>query len=114
MVSQDVKDFTIFRDRLSYLVASRGYSYRSLADKIGITNATLSRYLTGARTPDISCIIAIADYFCVSIDWLVGITEEPYGSLNEEMKRLCSLYSFAKQEDRIVIQTILDRYDLSE
>ena len=38
---------------------------------------TISRYETGAREPGISDLIRIAGYFDVSIDYLVGRTDEP-------------------------------------
>ena len=38
---------------------------------------TISRYETGAREPSNDELIAIADYFDVSIDYLLGRTDRP-------------------------------------
>lgn len=38
----------------------------------GINRASLSRYETGAREPDIETIGKLADYYKVSLDWLFG------------------------------------------
>ena len=38
---------------------------------------TISQYETGAREPSFKDLIAIADYFDVSIDYLVGRTDNP-------------------------------------
>lgn len=38
---------------------------------------TISRYETGTREPSNDDLIAIADYFDVSIDYLVGRTDNP-------------------------------------
>ena len=38
---------------------------------------TISRYETGEREADYAALIAIADYFDVSIDYLLGRTENP-------------------------------------
>lgn len=38
---------------------------------------TISQYETGAREPCFKDLIAIADYFDVSIDYLVGRTDNP-------------------------------------
>jgi transcriptional regulator with XRE-family HTH domain len=43
--------------------------------KIGIS--TLSQYETNKREPDIQTILRIADYFNVSVDYLLGKTDEP-------------------------------------
>lgn len=46
-----------------------------LAESIGITHATLSRYISGDREPKLQNICMIADYFGVSVDWLCGRSE---------------------------------------
>lgn len=38
---------------------------------------TISKYETGAREAGYSELIAIADYFSVSIDYLLGRTDNP-------------------------------------
>ncbi len=38
---------------------------------------TISRYESGDREPGIAELICIADYFRVSIDYLVGRTDDP-------------------------------------
>lgn len=38
---------------------------------------SISRYETGEREADYTTLIAIADYFNVSIDFLLGRTENP-------------------------------------
>lgn len=45
-------------------------SQRELAEKIGVTAASLSAYERGTQTPSIEAIAAIADVFDVKIDWL--------------------------------------------
>ena len=42
----------------------------------GIDQKTLSNYETGKTKPDSEALIRLADYFGVSIDYLVGRTEE--------------------------------------
>ena len=59
-------------NRLSDLLASHDMSQRELADELGISNATISRIVKGQDNVTLKTLIAIADYFCVSIDWLVG------------------------------------------
>ena len=45
------------------------------AEKIGITQSTLSSYEKGNATPSIEVLLAIATEFHVSVDWLLGISK---------------------------------------
>ena len=42
-----------------------------LANLIGTTNVTISRYISGDRSPRIEIIVKIAEFFNVSIDYLL-------------------------------------------
>ena len=59
-------------NRLSDLLASSDTSQRKLAKQIGVSNATISRIINGDGDAMLKTVIAIADYFSVSLDWLVG------------------------------------------
>ena len=43
----------------------------------GIEQALISKYETGKRTPPTGTLIMLAEYFNVSIDYLVGRTDNP-------------------------------------
>ena len=59
-------------NRLSDLLASSDTSQRKLAKRIGVSNATISRIINGDGGAMLKTVIAIADYFSVSLEWLVG------------------------------------------
>ena len=59
-------------NRLSDLLASGDTSQRKLAKQIGVSNATISRIINGDGGAMPKTVIAIADYFSVSLEWLVG------------------------------------------
>ena len=63
--------------RLKELRKAKGISQLKLALDLSMTQNTISRYETGDREPGINELIKIADYFNVSIDYLVGRTENP-------------------------------------
>ena len=62
----------MFRDNLIALRKLHNISQEELADKIGVTRQTLSKYETGESLPDIERSKAIADVFGVSLDDLVN------------------------------------------
>ena len=64
-----------FSSRLKGLRLSVGVSQADLAEKLGLNGAAISKYETGRSTPDIYTLHKIASYFCVSVDYLLGITD---------------------------------------
>ena len=63
--------------RLKELRESRGISQVRLAIELDLNQNTISRYENGVREADYKTLIAIADYFNVSIDYLRGRTNCP-------------------------------------
>ena len=63
--------------RLKELRKKKNISQLRLATELNTTQNTISRYETGEREPGIDELIKIADYFNVSVDYLVGRTENP-------------------------------------
>ena len=56
---------------LILLRQSRGLTQQELADKLGITRASLSHYEKGRREMNYKLLIQTADYFNVSVDYLL-------------------------------------------
>ena len=63
--------------RLKELRKAKGISQLKLALDLNTTQNTISRYETGEREPSINELIKIADYFNVSIDYLLERTNNP-------------------------------------
>lgn len=63
----------IFVKRLVELMENADMTQVELADKIGTTNVTISRYVSGERKPRIEIVAEIAKVFNVSIDYLLGL-----------------------------------------
>ena len=67
----------LFSQRLKELRSSAGISQKALAAQIGITDRNYRRYEAGIIDPATSVTIALADYFDVSLDYLVGRSDDP-------------------------------------
>ncbi len=63
--------------RLKLIRKQRKISQLKLAMDLGITQNSVSRYETGEREADYKTLIRIADYFNVSIDYLLERTDNP-------------------------------------
>ncbi len=63
--------------RLREIRKSKGISQLKLALDLNTNQNTISRYETGEREPGIQELIKIADYFNISIDYLLERTDDP-------------------------------------
>lgn len=64
------------KDKLQLLRKQNGYSQEQLADKIGIARQTISKWETGTAVPESEKLVAISNYFGVSVDYLLKDDEE--------------------------------------
>ena len=62
--------------RLKELRRTKGISQLKLALDLNTNQNTISRYETGEREPGINELILIADYFNVSVDYLLERTND--------------------------------------
>ena len=62
-------------ERLRELRLQRGMTQTQVGDLIGVSCVTVGRYEAGEREPSNAKISAFADYFGVSIDYLMGRDE---------------------------------------
>ncbi len=63
--------------RLKELRKSRGISQLKLAMDLDMNQNSISRYESGVRQADYATLIKFADYFDVSIDYLLCRTDKP-------------------------------------
>ena len=72
----------MFWERLSALINEHDISASGLAKQIGLSNSAAVKLKKGA-IPDSSTLQKIADYFNVSVDYLLGKEKEPSGKTGE-------------------------------
>ena len=63
--------------RLKYLRQQKGISQLKLAMDLTMNQNSISRYENGEREADYATLIKFADYFNVSIDYLLSRTDNP-------------------------------------
>jgi transcriptional regulator with XRE-family HTH domain len=85
-----IKD--IISKRLNILISENNINQRELAEKTGISEVTISRYINGQRIPTVENLVRIAKVFNVSTDYIVGISSpEPAFKVKRVMKKLKEL-----------------------
>ena len=76
------------RNRIKDLREDRDLRQADVARATGIDQRTLSNYETGKTNPDSFALIKLADFFDVSIDYLVGRTDLKNYSATEIVREL--------------------------
>jgi transcriptional regulator with XRE-family HTH domain len=64
-------------DRLRHLRSLRGLTQEGLASQINCTREAIASYETGKTTPPLEVLVQLADYFHISLDYLVGRSDFP-------------------------------------
>jgi transcriptional regulator with XRE-family HTH domain len=82
-----IKEAVHFGDRIKELRGKQGLSQEQLATAVKSTGATISEIESGKRHPRYRLIEAIADYFDVSVDYLMG-RDTHARDLSPEMREL--------------------------
>lgn len=83
-----------FGNRLIELRDELNLTREELADKLNITYSALSKYETNKRFPDKETLGTIADFFNVSVDYLLCRTNiKRYEDFPPEVKRVAELFA---------------------
>lgn len=88
----DKRDLSgLFRDRLKTILQRSGDNQSSFAAGVGIDRSALSQLLSGASTrlPRAETLLAIAERHSVSLDWLLGLSQDE--GLSAEIRRTLEL-----------------------
>lgn len=77
----------VFAERFKQLRTDKGLSLQKIAQDLDVTAQSLSLYEKGQRTINIDLLKRIAEYFGVSSDYLIGLSD--VAATNTELKAAC-------------------------
>lgn len=88
---------------------------QQLATAVGVSQQSINKYENHNIEPDIDTLIAIADFFHTSVDYLLGHVCIPDGTagstlLTQEEIDLVNKYRFLSPKEKESIHLILDNY----
>ena len=66
---------SILGDRLRQLREEGGLLQRELAESLDLSRVAITQYEQGRRVPEVDILTKIADFFMVSVDYLLGRTD---------------------------------------
>lgn len=67
----------MFKDRLKRCREEKKLSQTQVAEMLNITRQAYNHYETGNRMPTQETLVSLADLFNVSVDYLLGRTDDP-------------------------------------
>ena len=85
----------MFSTMLNKLLDDKQFTAYKLSKALNISQGLMSDYKNGIRTPTTANLIKIADYFNVSVDYLLGRTDENY-------KPPKNVYTLSDQEQSLI------------
>lgn len=92
-------------ERLYKLRKEKKKTQADMANLLGITRQAYGYYEKGERDPDTSSLNILADFFNVSIDYLVGRVDDPHAVLSEDVRLFVDSLELTDKE-------ILDKINL--
>ena len=102
-----------FADNLKKIISQRGTTQRRIAEELGVTETTISRYVTTGpkgRTPNVESLVALAQVLNVSLDTLVGVEPPATARQAPDVKILVSAYEKATLEQREAIWSMMTAF----
>jgi len=64
-----------FAERLKEVRDEKGLSQSALARAVGLSQACISKWESGERTPHVDCLILLAKFFGCTSDYLIGLED---------------------------------------
>jgi len=98
-----------FPDRLRYLREGKGLSQSDFGRLFNLSKQSISAYEKGDASPPVDTVVLMADYFKVSLDYLVGRDHLPavqeegilYGLTHDAKERIVKYAEFERNTQEI-------------
>ena len=100
----------LFYERLREERLKANLKQSELGEKAGVGKTAISMYETGEREPKLNTLIAMANLFDVSIDYLVG--REPLAMETHQEQKLLHKFRNLSEEDKERLLRIADTLDI--
>ena len=102
---------TTFAERLAKLLKQQGITQKELAERVGVTEATMSRYMHSERIPKSEIIANIATALHTTSDFLLGTEEK--GNIENDYPRIVRLIArnsanMTKEQKSAIIKALLE------
>lgn len=90
------------KNRLELLMQENNYTLKKVSENTGIPVTTLSGYKKNLRTPKKENALKLADYFGVSVPYLLGLDDNP-PALNDSLEKIMVIHEVLNAGDNILV-----------
>ena len=94
-----------FGELMAELRLDRGLTQKELGRILSVSTGTISNYENGVHYPDLEKLVILADYFCVSTDYLLGRRDYAVPELHSKAR---------KPQDEVIGQILRDLASLPD
>lgn len=101
------------KNNLKDLRERLGLTQKQMGEALGVSNTAYSNYETGYREPRSDFWANASDVFGVTVEYLIGRTDEPYKKaplpreLTEAEKDVLTLFNLIPDEDKPMITNVI-------
>lgn len=93
-------------EKLTKLREEKGYMQRDVAEKLEIAPNTLSGYERNLRNPDSETLVKLANFYNVSVDYLLGMKELDADNIYLSLAKEAEKSGIHPDDIRLAIETI--------
>ena len=104
-------------ERLKMLRMHAGISQKKLADMMQVSQQSINKYENHNVQPDLQTLIRFADFFHVSVDYLIGYSDIParldsadQGDETADEAHVLALYRQLSPQEKHSVELILQNY----
>ncbi|MCL2797708.1 MAG: helix-turn-helix domain-containing protein [Firmicutes bacterium] len=102
-------------ERILLLIEQRGITRYRLSKDVGISEGAITSWTKNVQKPSTDWVVKIAEYFKVSTDFLLGVTENPEtsaakrrGEYSKDETDLVSTYRLLTPNSKQIVQTVAE------
>lgn len=95
-----------FAEKLLALRTQSGYSQEVLAEKLNVSRQAISKWEIGTTLPETEKVIAISDFFEVSLDYL--LKDHVRSDSNESLDRMVLKFLGSAQDMKYISEELVD------
>ena len=98
-----------FIDRLNELLKQKGVSAHKMSLQLGLSKSVYTAWKERGNTPPGDVLNKLADYFDVSVDYLLGRVDNPHSEIPVALSAPQG-YENLTDEQKELIQALIDQY----
>lgn len=94
--------------KIEFLLKKKGMTRKELAEKSGITEAAICRYINGSRKPKTVCLNSLAQAFGVPVNQLIDTSEFLSNDIDDAIKLIArNAHDISPDQKKSIINALI-------